>query len=314
MPHQKSTLVIGGGGFIGGHLVLRLLAGGRRVTVLGRKVQPSNPLPAEVTYVSGSFGNQELLQALLEDNDEVVHLAHATSPNVVSCRLFDDVVQNLPNATHLFFLAAIMKRRLLLVSSGGTVYGNSENLPILETEKIQPISSYGLIKATLERYADYHRLVHGLDFVCVRPANAYGEGQLPFSGQGLIATAIGSGISDIPIRIYGQRETIRDYIYVKDLAEGIFQALEVGAAGGVYNVGTGRGIDNLQVVDEVRQVLQEIGHKLKILRSQPRPGDVRGNVLDCRKLQRLTGWECRVGFKEGLVRTRDWLTCYIKSK
>lgn len=302
-----ACLVIGGGGFIGSHLVPRLLSRGKKVTVMCRSAVPRKPLSAGADYVAGDFGNVELIRTLLESHDEVVHLAYATVPNTSFDNPLGDLLGNLPATVQLFAEVAAKGRRLALVSSGGTVYGEGITLPIAEDHPTSPISPYGVTKLTLEKYAYLYLVTHGLDLVCVRPSNAFGEGQPPFTGQGFVATAMASAMRGQDIRIFGPRGAMRDYLHVADIAEGIVSALERGGAGQTYNLGSGVGRSNLDVADAITPLMEEIGCAVRIVHEPARIFDVRANVLDCSKLQRATGWRPGVSFEAGLLRTREWL-------
>ncbi len=304
---KGACLVIGGGGFIGSHLVSRLLSGARKVTVLGRSSAPRHALPAGTPYVAGDFGDADLIRDLLQSHDEVIHLAYATVPNTSFDNPLGDLLENLPATVQLFAEVAARGRRLLLLSSGGTVYGEGSSLPITEAHQTLPISPYGVTKLTLEKYAYLYCVTHGLNVVCVRPSNAFGEGQVPFSGQGFVATAIASGLRGEAVRIFGPQGSVRDYIHVADLAEGIISALDRGAPGQTYNLGTGQGRSNLQVVEAIRPLLRDIGCELRTVHEPARVFDVHQNILDSSRLRMQTGWTQKVAFEEGLRRTRDWL-------
>jgi len=302
-----ATLVIGGGGFIGACLVAMLISSGRRVTVLGRSAAPRPTLHVQAEYVAGDFGCAEVIRPLLVAHPEVVHLAYATVPKTSYDNPLGDLLENLPSTVQLFALAAEFGLRLVHVSSGGTVYGEAAILPITEDHATHPISPYGVTKLTLEKYAHLYAVTRGLDVVCLRPANAYGEGQRPFTGQGFIATAMASALRGEPVRIFGARGTVRDYIHVHDIATGMLAALERGEAGGVYNLGSGIGRSNLDVVEAMAPLLDEIGCTVRTTHEPERPFDVRANVLDSGRLTARTGWRPAVDFAEGLRRARDWL-------
>jgi len=304
---EINTLVIGGDGYIGAHLVPQLVATGRRVTVLSRSAMPRNIVPEGVIYVSGDFAQHELICRLLEVHQEVVQLAYATVPNTSYENPLADLLQNLPPTVQLFSEAAERGVKLVLVSSGGTVYGEAEKFPIPETHPTKPISPYGVTKLTLENYAYLYAATHGLKFVCVRPSNAYGVGQRPFIGQGFVATAIASVMKGKAVKIFGQSGTIRDYIYVSDLAAGIVSALEHGHLSATYNLGSGLGLSNLELIQRLIPFMDEIGCEVKIENLPERAFDVKANVLDSGKLHMDTGWRPRVDFTEGMVLTRNWL-------
>ena len=302
-----NTLVIGGAGYIGAHLIPELVATGRRVTVLGRSVTSKFKLPLDVHYVVGDFGQHELISRLLDVHQEVIHLAYATVPNTSFESPLADLLQNLPPTVQLFSEAADRSVKLVLVSSGGTVYGEAVHLPISETHPTNPISPYGVTKLTLENYAYLYAATHGLKFICVRPSNAYGVGQRPFVGQGFIATALASALRGIPIKIFGQHGAVRDYLYVSDLASGIVSALEHGHLSETYNLGSGLGLSNIEVIDFLRTLTRKLGGDVQIENLPERAFDVRTNVLDFRKLQSHTDWRPRIVFDDGLRRTWDWL-------
>jgi UDP-glucose 4-epimerase len=302
-----NTLVIGGAGYIGSHLVSQLVATGRQITVLGRSVTPHYELPEDIDYIQGDFAQLELISQLLDTHQEVIHLAYATVPNTSFENPLADLLQNLQQTVQLFSEMADRGAKLILVSSGGMVYGEAEELPIRETHPTRPISPYGATKLTLESYAYLYAKTHGLQFICVRPSNAYGSGQRPFIGQGFIATAIESSLQGSPIKVFGPCGTIRDYLYVSDIASGIISALKHGRLSETYNIGSGIGLSNLDVIESITPLMREIGCQLLVEHQLERPFDVKANVLDSTKLQIDTGWRPQIGFLEGLVTTRDWL-------
>jgi UDP-glucose 4-epimerase len=307
----SNILVIGGGGFIGAHLVSRLIATGRRVTVVGRNEKPLYVLPDGVAYVSGDFNQLEVIDALLDHHEEVVHLAYATVPNTSFDNPLADLLQNLPPTVQLFSEVAARGGRLVLVSSGGTVYGEAARLPIQEDHPTNPISPYGVTKLTLEKYAHLYAVTHGLKVICVRPGNAYGVGQRPYVGQGFVSTALASALRGQPVKIFGQHGTIRDYLYVSDLAAGIVSALEHGVLSETYNLGSGIGRSNLEVIHSMAPLIHQAGGKMRVEHLPERVFDVRANVLDSSKLQEHTSWKPEIEFSEGLALTYEWLRNYV---
>ena len=307
MSQARDILDIGGAGYIGAHLVPKLVATGRRVTVLGRRTIPAYGLPAGVAYVGGDFAQLDLINGLLDRHQEVIDLAYASVPNTSFENPLADLLQNLPPAAQLFPEVAKRGRKLLLVSSGGTVYGEAIKLPIDEKHPTKPISPYGVTKLTVENYAHLYAQTHGLQFVCLRPANAYGVGQRPYVGQGFISTAMASAMRGEPIKIFGTVGTVRDYLYVSDLAEGIVRALEKGRQWETYNLGSGVGRSNLDVVQAMAPVLKTFGCAVQVEHLPERAFDVKANVLDSTKLFSDTGWKPEVAFDQGLRLTCEWL-------
>ena len=259
------------------------------------------------TYVAGDFGQCQLIRELLCNHEEVIHLAYTSVPKTSFENPFSDLLENLPPTVQLFAETAESGRKLLFVSSGGTVYGEAGMLPIREDHPTRPISPYGLTKLTLEGYAHLYAVTHGLKFVCVRPANAFGPGQKPFTGQGFIASAMTSMMRGLPVTVFGQRGTVRDYIYVGDLAAGIVSALEKGRPSEIYNLGSGVGRTNMDVIEAITPLLEGLAYKIRIEHLPERTFDVRANILDSGKLHKDTGWSPTTPFDKGLLRTREWL-------
>jgi UDP-glucose 4-epimerase len=305
------TLLIGGAGFIGAHLAPLLISTGRQLTVMGRKKLTQSELSKGVQYLAGDFADRKLIDKLLDFHDEVIHLAYASVPNTSFENPLADLLQNLPPTEELFAMVAARGRKLLLVSSGGTVYGQATKLPLREDHPTKPISPYGVTKLTLENYAHLYAATHGLKYVCVRPANAYGVGQRPFIGQGFVSTAMAYAMRGETIRIFGQSGTVRDYIYVSDLASGIVSALEKGNLSETYNIGSGQGHSNLEIIQVLRPLMEEIGLNMKVEHLPARAFDVEVNILDASKLTEDTGWRPVVEFGAGLRLTRDWIEHFL---
>ncbi len=311
--HHLRTLVIGGAGYIGQYLLPLLVESGRSVTVLGRRDLDEKNLPLGVKYQKGDFSDLVLLRRLLSCHDEVIHMAYATVPNSSYDNPVGDLLENLPPTVQLFSEVAERDIKLLYVSSGGTVYGEAESLPINELHATKPISPYGLTKLTLENYARLYRATKGLNYLCVRPANAYGVGQLPFKGQGFISTAIASVMKNKPVNVFGESGAVRDYVYVSDLAEGILKVLEHGRLGETYNIATGSGLSNIDILRQLEPVLTKHGFITMINYLPAREFDVKFNYLDNQKVKNQTGWVPKVSFNDGLLMTINWLSENIEA-
>ncbi|MFD2786680.1 NAD-dependent epimerase/dehydratase family protein [Hymenobacter rubripertinctus] len=305
---STTTCVIGGAGFIGRAVVAELVARGRQVIVVGRGDSPQG-LPAGVRYLENSVeAGTDVVRIALEAATEVVDLAYATSPGTSFQDPVNDILVNVPETVRLFELAATMShlRKFVWISSGGTVYGRTPAVPISELHQTLPLSPYGITKLALEKYAHMYFETRQLPIVCVRPANAYGQGQRPYSGQGFVATAIASILDGRPLMLFGEQGTVRDYLHVTDMATGIVAALLEGVPGEVYNLGSGEGFTNRQVLDMLTPLAQVSGHSVVVEIKPPRPFDVPANILDCHKLQAATGWQREVSLEQGLAQTWAW--------
>ena len=305
-----TCLVIGGSGFIGQWLTRRLLDSGRSVVALGRRPLPPEGLDGRARYVSGNYGDASLAARLLEEVDEVVDLAYSTVPK----SSFDDPVfdlnENLQPAVTLL-QSAVTKpriRKIVLVSSGGTVYGHAVSTPIAEHHPTDPVSPYGITKLAVEKYGlMFHRL-YGLPVVVVRPANAYGEGQVPFRGQGFVATGAASMLEGRPLTVFGGDQVVRDYVHVDDIAAAIVAALDVAVPGTCYNIGSGVGHSTSAVLALIWEHARLQGSTAEIVHMPARPFDVMVNVLDCSRLAAASGWKPQVALADGVDRFWWWLS------
>ena len=145
----------------------------------------------------------------------------------------------------------------------------------------------------------YHRN-EGLPAIVVRPSNAYGEDQGSGTGQGFLAHAIHSILSGHDVEIYGQEGTVRDYIHVSDVASGLMAAFDKGHDGKIYNLGTGVGASNFEVISIVREFAEKDGFTVRTKILPSREYDVDANVLDSSRLTNDTGWSPKIRLKEGI--------------
>lgn len=296
------TCVIGGAGFIGRYLVAQLLESGRDVLVIGRRSEPPPYISKRAVYVACDYGDSEALRRHLDGCDEIIDLAYATVPQTSFVNPVFDLQANLPASVGLLQEAAKLPRlrQLMIVSSGGTIYGPVSNLPITEDSPTAPISPYGITKLTLEHYARMFHRMQGLPVTIVRPANAYGPGQRPFVGQGFIATAIGHILKREKVTIFGEQGTIRDYLHVSDVAAGMLAALMCEGRGESYNIGSGVGRNNRDVLSAIAPHAIRAGYEVTLNIGPERHFDVPANVLCIKKLAGLTGWQPRVAFEDGI--------------
>jgi UDP-glucose 4-epimerase len=304
---MKCCCVIGGTGFIGSFVVRALLKEGRNIIVVARNATPTRPLPDGVRYIPGDFGDKYFLRGILRGVDEVINLAYATVPKTSYDNPVQDILENLPPLVNLLDVAsAFPLNKVLLVSSGGVIYGSTNKIPITEEQATNPISPYGITKLAVEKYARMFHATHGLPIVCVRPGNAYGESQKPFSGQGFVATAIVSILRGMALTLYGETGTIRDYIHAEDVAAGIVAVLFKGRPGDVYNIGSGDGRNNRDILNALQPLVKAEGFEMKLNVLPLRKFDVPINVLDISKLYQETGWKPQIPFDEGIRRTWEW--------
>lgn len=295
------SCVIGGAGFIGGYVTRQLVASGREVVVLDRSPQPAHELPPKVNYISGDYSDRGTLRDVISEMDELIDLAYTTVPKTSFEDPIYDIVSNLPQSVGMIQEAlSVNIKKLLIISSGGTVYGQTSESPIKEDHPTNPISPYGITKLTIEKYALMYAVLEKLPVVIVRPGNAYGNEQAAFTGQGFIATAIQSILNNQPVDIFGNPGTVRDYIHVSDIAKGIVAALDFGRSGMIYNIGSGIGLNNTEVVETLSSFAKQDGYQPDINYLPLRKYDVPFNILDCSKLTEISGWKPTIPFPLGV--------------
>lgn len=304
---MKHCCVIGGAGFLGSHVVEALVLRERRVTVVGRNPFARHILPRGVRYCSGDYGEKTFLLETLKGVDEIINLSYSTVPSTSFDDPVQDILANLPAAVGLFDAASsLCVKRIIIVSSGGTVYGSAQKSPILEEHPTNPISPYGVTKLAIEKYGQMFMKLKNLPIVTVRPSNAFGERQKPFAGQGFVATAMASVLTKQEMFLYGHSGTVRDYVHVTDVAAGIVAVLDSGKLGAIYNIGSGEGRSNRDVLDAIYPLAQAVGLEPRVTILPARQFDVEVNILDSRKLWQDTGWKAKVPFQVGIERTWNW--------
>lgn len=298
-----TTGVIGGTGFIGRYLVAHLVASGRDVHVIGRRDAIGVRTPEGCSYSSCDANDIITLKSLLAGHKEIIDLSYATVPKTSFENPLYDLEANLPHSVKLFEIARQLPKleKLVVVSSGGTVYGEVQSIPITETTPTNPISPYGITKLAIERYAQMYLRLFGVPAIVVRPANAYGIGQRDGSGQGFIAAAVARVRRGEYVSVYGQNGTIRDYIHVRDISKGILSALNLGTVGEIYNIGTGIGHSNRQVLDLIKPLAKAQGIVMNIESLASRSFDVPMNVLSSDKLRDHTGWHAVTPLSQGIL-------------
>ena len=302
------VLVIGGSGFIGSHVVDRLLTNGQSVRVFDRQAERFRaPLP-DVDYCFGDFADRMALVEALSGVDAVFHLLSTTVPGTADLDPKTDVNDNLIGAINLLdSMQRLGLSRILFLSSGGTVYGIPDTIPIPETHALRPINSYGIVKVTIELYLEMYRRTRGLSPVIIRASNPFGPRQAHSGVQGVISTFLRRILSRQPVEVWGDGTVVRDYLEVGDLAELCVRA-GTSERQGAYNGGSGRGLSINEIIDAIRCVT---GSDFEIRYKPARPLDIPRSVLDCARAKNDFGWECKTAFELGLRGTWDWLKAQV---
>ena len=293
-------LFIGGAGFIGSNLIKKMDKDICHITV----VEPDNAFIGrlkgeDICIQFGSLNDIEFIKdVIMKQNIQiVVHLVSTLIPG----SNYDDYKQEYKNvifpSIELMELCAKNNIRFVYFSSGGTVYGNRNDvLPFRETDPMKPISFYGWSKQMMENSILFMHRTLGLEYLILRPSNPYGHGQNLYGEQGLVAVAIGKILKDEPLEVWGDGSSIRDYIYVDDLAKIFTKLIEKNVHNETLNIGCGRGYS----VNDVLAFLKIVsGKDLEIIYKNPRPIDVSNMVLDTTRLKGMVDVEF-TPFMEGL--------------
>jgi UDP-glucose 4-epimerase len=302
------SLVIGGNGFIGTNLVDALLNKGHSVKVFDRypsRFRDPNP---EVEYVVGDLGNHGEVAEVVQGVDYVFHLAYTSLPHTSNEDPVYDIRSNVVDTVQMLQQCSTASvRKVIFVSSGGTVYGIPQNTPIREDDATDPICSYGITKLAIEKYLHLFHRLHGLDYVVARISNPYGEQQNPDAKQGAVTVFLGNMKRGNPITIWGDGEVVRDYIYIGDAVQALVKSAEYQPTESqhrVFNIGAGRGYSLNQLVDAMQTVLKK---NIDVRYTPGRVEDVPSNVLDITRATTELGWKPEVELEDGLARTWTWL-------
>jgi UDP-glucose 4-epimerase len=293
-------LVTGGAGFIGTALAQALVDDGHEVVCADRRDRIDRADRVRgARYVELRLGEGRDVSELVEGCHVVAHLAHRGLPSSPPESAPADAGANVRSLLEILEPA----RRsgvgcVLLASSGGTVYGAVDAVPVDETARCAPISGYGAAKLMLEDWVSYYDRAHGLRGVSLRVGNAVGPGQLRGAGVGAAAKFLADAAADRQIVIWGDGGTVRDYVDVDDIVAA-FRAAAASDLSGAVNVGTGVGTSLNQLVEVVGQVA---GRDLQVRYEPTRAFDVPAIVLDSGRLTRATGWAPQLDLVESVRR------------
>jgi UDP-glucose 4-epimerase len=255
------VLVLGGDGFLGSHLVDQAVSLGHEVTVFDRfPYGVSRNLEHQrrkVRFVSGEFANRTDLFKALEGQDVVYHFICATNPAESWDDPLVEIDENLRTSIQFFEMVARGSvRKIIFPSSGGTVYGPQET-PVDEKTIPKPVTPYGIVKLSIENFLHYFVAKGNIQADIYRIGNAYGPRQPVERGQGVIAVWMREILKGNKIQVYGDRTTLRDYVYVKDIAFLMASSLNNLESSEVYNLGSGVGVSILGLLEIFKRVIDE---------------------------------------------------------
>jgi len=303
---MKRVLVTGGAGFIGAHLVDSLIEQGYQIRVLDRipvDLRPTWQASANIEYMMGDFSDHSLIDEALKDIDIVYHLVSTTIPASSNIDPIFDVQSNLIGTLSMLQIALKSGvKKFIFISSGGTVYGIPQAVPIKENHPTDPICSYGIAKLAIEKYLHLYEELHGLQTLVFRLANPYGEGQRP-GAQGAIAAFMHKIVTGQPIEIWGDGSVVRDYIHIRDVVDAMVRGIAYTGKHRVFNLGSGQGRSLNEIVEALGVVS---GKPVERVYKSGRALDVPKSVLDIELIQRELGWKPSADFIGDVGTTWNW--------
>ena len=298
------ALVIGGSGFIGSHIVDALLSRGVAVRVYDRSGERFRKAPRGIEFRQGYFGEDSALAAALMDIDIVFHCLSTSVPSNSNSDPVSDIKENLIGTVKMLdLMRSAGVRRVVFLSSGGTIYGIPKAQVVNEESLERPITSYGIVKSAIEKYMLMDQFLHGLSPLILRASNPYGPRQGHGGVQGVVGNFLWRLANSETLSVWGDGSVIRDFIYVKDLAE----ACVLGGLSqltGVFNVGSGEGASVQEIIDHISAVT---GEKIRVDYNPGRKFDVPRIVLDISAIRQRLDWRPTTPLKTGIKKTWQWI-------
>jgi UDP-glucose 4-epimerase len=300
------ALVTGGAGFIGSHVVDRLLAAGHAVDVVdnlatGRRER----VPAAARLHVCDLRDSRLDAVLAAAQPAVV--VHIAAQAAVSRSVADPRFDASVNVLGTIGLLEACRRagvgRVIYTSTGGAAYGDTDVLPTPEDHPLRPSSPYGVSKITAERYLECWAGLTGGRPLTLRLANVYGPRQDPAGEAGVIAIFTSRLLSGAPCVVNGDGEQTRDYVYVGDVADAVARAVASAEVTGTANIGTGA---ETTVNELYRQLARLTGVPRPAVHGPAKAGEQRRSLLDAARAKSLLGWSATTPLDQGLGQTVAW--------
>lgn len=299
-------IVTGGAGFIGSHLTEQLLSEDHHVTVIDNLTTGSLQNLPEHPHLR--FLEKDISTCQPEDFtaqiDGIAHLAATPSVTESWLKPLEAHHNNLSATMAVIQLCQALSIPRLVFASSAAVYGNPINLPISEEQQTSPISPYGLQKLVSEQYGSLFAKHLGFSFVGLRFFNVFGPRQVPNSQySGVISIFVAAMQQGLPITIYGDGTQTRDFIYVKDVANGLTKALTTPLESGsclICNLGTGKSTSLIQLVDSLKTCFPQWQSETKF--APPRLGDIQHSQANISKASSLLGFTPQWSVQSGLER------------
>lgn len=303
-------LVTGGAGFIGSHLTSLLVRRGHDVCILDNlSTGRLTNIPERAHFIMGDVRDQRLVSQVMAEVDGCFHLAAIASVEACNDDWFGAHQTNLGGAINVFETALRVRERPLPVvyASSAAVYGDCQDTPLTEDAATRPLSVYGADKLGCEQHARAAAVTRGLGSMGMRFFNVYGPRQDPRSPySGVISVFAGRLATDAPVTINGDGEQTRDFVYVADVCQALWHAMQNCRPGvaEVFNVCTGHEVSVQSLAETLSRLLAS---HASIEHGPPRPGDIRRSVGSPRHLMEELGISPSTNLETGLQATLEWI-------
>ncbi|MEU8798647.1 NAD-dependent epimerase/dehydratase family protein [Spirillospora sp. NPDC048819] len=297
------VLITGAAGFIGSHLVDRLVADGHEVIGVDDMSSGANVRPGLELWEMDVSDPGLVEKAAARRPEVICHLAAQVSVRASVADPLGDARTNVVGTANVLEAARAAGGRKVVFTSSCAVYGVPDALPVPPDAELRPASPYAASKVSGEVYAGMYKALHGIDFTTLTLANVYGPRQTPEGEAGVISIFADALLAGRPTRVYGDGAQTRDYVYVADVVDAFARAAGERGGGGRFNVGTG-----VQTTDRDLHTLvaEAAGAPDDPEFAPPRLGDLPAMSVDPKATQEALGWEPKVGLAEGLAETVAW--------
>lgn len=305
-----NILILGAAGFIGTNLTLKLAGDPNNViTLVDRDMAYFNPIKKKgfpnVNYITDDLAVDSDFGKIVDGQEIVYHLLSTTVPGTSNQYVAQELTANVVLTANL--LEACVGRnvkKVLFISSGGTVYGKEVKCPLKEETPAKPITSYGVQKVTIEKLLYLYRYMYGLDYRIIRLANPYGPYQRPNGVLGAVTTFTYKALRNEKIMIYGDGSVIRDFIYIDDALRAVLKISNGESNYRTFNLGSGYGTSIKEVLEAIRKSLKI---ELNVEYTSSRKVDVPVNYLDISRYEEAYGKLNPISLEEGIRKTAEFM-------
>lgn len=307
---MKKCLVLGAGGFIGKSLCKELTKK-YKVVAYGRKQSKVLNSLSNLEFIEGDFVTEKNFCDILLGVDKVFHFISTTIPIDSTEKADEEVLENVIPTIRL--LEAMQKsgtKEIIFASSGGTIYGETQEHRNQVTDFLNPICSYGVQKKVIESYLQFYHVRHGICHKIIRISNPYGIGQAVEKPQGVIPIFIRNIFRGEKISVFGDGENFRDYIYLEDLVSAIIKVAEYEGKEHIFNIGTGK----VYSLKEIIHFIETITNK-KFCKIEYKPNricDVHKSLLEVDSTYKELNWKPSVSIEDGIQKICNYYQSYLE--